>query len=195
MISVDADLVLAIHPVKSSLTMPVHCHHVYGHQDTKKKKEKKKEEDEAKASMQPDPIDINKCKPAPEIAAQFHPTPSNTQQLHTDEIYNPARDDYKISFDSNSDSESDTDDESEDGQEIAKPMTTEAMINVRCDMHPSAVTEAAVAGNLANPGPVLSLPYHGSKAMPKIGDTWITSKYLQASDLHSKTNEADEGIL
>ena len=171
MITADADLVLAIHRIKASLTMPVHCRHMYEHQDTKKRKDKEKKETEEKSkSKVANQIDINRSKPSDAIAEQFHCTNTSTpEETHDDE-----------SSSSSSDSDSDTEDEEDDDKTSRKPLTTEAMINVGCDLHASAVTEAAITDNLTDPGPVMTLPYKGSKAMLKIGDTWITSKYKRA---------------
>ena len=47
----DADLVLAIHSLKSKLPFLVGCRHVYGQQDDKKKKKKMKEMEKAKKKL------------------------------------------------------------------------------------------------------------------------------------------------
>ena len=58
----------------------------------------------------------------------------------------------------------------------SKGVTDEAMMNTICDDIATNTTAAALRGDALPPEPVMELPYAGSRAMLRIGQTWITSK-------------------
>ena len=146
----DADLVLAIHHLKQKLSYPVKCRHVYGHQDGKNKG-KKKEATKVRESKEEEP----KMDMDPAVAAMF-------------QLQKPKATDTKAK-----------DHTPEKIQRRAK-LPREALINVACDQLASGTTAAMLAEGEPPPGEILKLPYPGSKALLKIGDKWITSRYKDA---------------
>ena len=53
----------------------------------------------------------------------------------------------------------------------------EAMMNITCNEIATDTTAAALGGEAPYPDTVMELPYAGSRAMLRIKQTWITSKY------------------
>ena len=62
-------------------------------------------------------------------------------------------------------------------RENKKQMTDEAMMNIICDNLAGATTRAALEGGDAQGRVLLDLPYQGSRAMLKIKNRWVTSRY------------------
>ena len=57
---------------------------------------------------------------------------------------------------------------------------TEALINIACDHIASGTMSVMLANGKRQPEEILKLPYPGSKALLRICDKWITSRYKDA---------------
>ena len=61
------------------------------------------------------------------------------------------------------------------------PLKREARLNVKCDELASNTTAVVIAqGGHPEVAATLSLPFVGSKALLKLGETWVTSKYKRS---------------
>ena len=199
MLDADADLVLAIHTLKSELPFPVDCRHVYGHQDDKKKQKKMKEMEKAKRKLK----ELEKAK----NARQRQLTQSGPQPHHLQPSTSSSFDSSDKSVTSAEESvidlfclrpQTSTDPPSEDEKvpgvaqasvmaQARKERPKEVKINIACDHLATDTTNAALDGGTAPDAPVLRLPYKGSKAMFKIKGQWITSRFKSAIHRASRT--------
>ena len=159
MIASDADLVLAIHHLKSVLPYPVDCRHVYGHQDDNKrkakreeKKRKQKEKQAKKAMLSPEPV--QDLSAAEESVIELF-------SLRKPEEEPPEEEKKGVS-----------------GAPRVYP--PEVQINMACDIMASDTSKAHLESGLNASKPLLTLPYTGSKAMLRLGNRWITSNYKGA---------------
>jgi hypothetical protein len=197
MMKADADLVLAIHHLKSTLPFPVKCQHVYGHQDSKKRKKKEEEKEDLKSKLSeadskrsPTPPTISKLfgldnENEPLISANQQAAPEAQAVEDFESLNDQAMDDFMVNY--VTDTEDDSDEESEasiDSEPATLPTideekeyTVQAQINMAADKYATETTAAALDGTYTQPGPALHLPYPGSKAMLKINGVWITSKH------------------
>ena len=175
----DADVILAIHHLKSRLPFLVNCRHVYGHQDTRKKKADKKEK--TTGMVIENPLEQQATAEAKQVTTQ------------------PDSDDIESLPDDNNNSFSDESAISELFPCFAQPavsttrnpyikqpqpqpkLTRQAKLNIVCDKVAEETALHAIDNNQHHPWvpPALSPPYEGSRAMLKIGTTWITSNYKQ----------------
>jgi hypothetical protein len=149
MIEPDADLVLAIHTLKSKLQHRVNCRHVHGHQDGKgkKKAEKARKEFDMKLAEWEALSDDESDTPSVQrtVKTMFNPRPPKPV------CKVPTTDATKSSL--------------------------EIQVNTECDRLASGTTAAILEGGCAPPTVVLQPPYEGSKAMFKIGRRWVTKNY------------------
>jgi hypothetical protein len=147
MLQPDADLVLAIQHITNQLKRKDECKHVYSHQDERSRG--KKEELAEKRRKERREI-IRSCV----VDGGIH-APSPEQS---------------------SNSESDCPDEP--SCELApRGLSDEAHLNNACDIIAKQTAKAFLENPEQEVEPLLSLPYPGSKAMLRVGDTWITSNY------------------
>ena len=156
MIAPDADIVLAIHHLKSTIKYKTRCRHVYGHQDSSKGKKKKSKKDEREKQREQDTMEqatssdsSTSVESAIDATFGIKPIPPPTEN-------SPAKGWKK--------------------GETPK----EVLINIACDEIATDTTAAALENDVTNEGGTLEPPYEGSRAMLRIGKEWITSKYKQA---------------
>ena len=196
MLHADADLVLTIHSLKDKLQYPIDCRHVYGHQDAKKAKDK---ESKDKRSNSKSPLDkmrdrLDQCQPSQPSSIDGK-RPRKEEQSKTQHNYEilldverqetakpPAFDEETgrvFGLTSRFDLVPDEDDcksEERDDPKKKKPLKQNALINIACDEIASGTTAAVLDGGKEPSQKILQLPYQGSKAMLRIGKTWITSR-------------------
>ena len=161
MIAPDADLILAIHHLKSQLNYPTVFRHVYGHQDSKRPKK----------SGAGKPVNPFLDQAAAEEEVQESPSDSESSNDSTCTIDNAEQsviDLFQLRPQT-------------DPEEIPTPcrpggvLPTEAKINIACDAMASGVTASVLDGTAEPQQPLLQMPYRGSRAMFKIGGRWVTS--------------------
>ena len=194
MLHADADLVLAIHSLKDKLQFPIDCRHVYGHQDDKKKKDKKKKaSNKSPLDKMRDRLNQNKTglittQEAKQLRqVEKSRTQHNYESLldveRTETAKPPAFDEetgqvfgltsrFALIVD-----EDDCNEADDPLTKKKKPLKQNALINIACDEIASGTTDAVLAGGVAPSQKIVQLPYRGSKAMLRIGKTWITSRY------------------
>ncbi|KAL7552654.1 hypothetical protein ACHAWF_015884 [Thalassiosira exigua] len=149
--SSDADVIMAIHDLKSRLPFPVVRRHVYGHQDTRGKRTKTKQRARTRR------IQIEN-----ELETALHPSESEDSTTST-ASGSTAIEGPRNPYD-----------------KPRKPMPREVRNNIRCDEMASDTTAIAVEGGTDSLPPMpttLEPPYRGSRAMLKIAGRWVTSKY------------------
>jgi len=171
----DTDVILAIHYLKFRLPFLVNCRHVYGHQESRNRKDNKNE-------SQPTGMVIENLQ---EQQATAEVEQGNEQ---------PDNDDTEWLPDDSSDSFSDESAISKLFQCFKQPavstinnpyikekkpqpkLTREAKLNIVCDKIDEETALHAIDNNQHHPWvpPALLPPYEGSRAMLKIGTTWIT---------------------
>ena len=162
MIKADADLILAIHHLKNNLKIPVDCRHMYGHQDGKNKKKQEKWE-----TALEEEIEEYAC----EIEAESSKSKAEAMMMRTFQIgekrqpKRPQKNGLKAKQDL----------WDKEGHE--EKLMDEAMMNITCNEIATDTTAAALGGEAPYPDTVMELPYAGSRAMLRIKQTWITSKY------------------
>ena len=157
MMHADADLRLAIHHLKKQLPFKFKCRHVYGHQDGKNKGKMNKKKKKQQNDLESQAD--SDTEPTELVAGQFR-----LRQHIADDNESTAQEPTKRET----------------------KMSNEAQINVGCDHIASGTTGAMLGGGEIPPEPILKLPYPGSKALLKIGDKWITSRYKKA--IHKATS-------
>ena len=155
MIAPDADIILAILHHKRGITASVDCQHVLAHQDTRnrvskedKEREKKQEAKERRRRIRE--VDVGEGTHAPSPPSSPQHSTSDDPDTH---LPSPHR-------------------------ELGpNDLSDEAQMNVACD----GIAEEAAKDHISDPQApdplALQPPYEGSKAMLRIGDTWITSHY------------------
>jgi len=152
MLDPDADLVLAIHELKTSMQHRVTLKHVYGHQDgrgkAKAEKKEKRRQEEYERRLQEwedrsDP-DSSESETEAEVHSMFNPQPSCAPSP-------PPKEDNE-------------------------QKKVEVQVNIECDRIASETTATILAGGSPPDKTILQMPYPGSKVMLRIGKTWITSK-------------------
>ncbi len=176
MIDADADLVLAIHHLRSKLLFDIDFRHVYGHQDGKGKAKKKKQDEKKQKERE---LREKEAEATRQLAASMSPAERSVLDLFLGKSGMPQT----ILPATSDDSEPSTGSDSDDGQPPSeekpqdKKLSDEAQMNVACDKQASCVTDGALQGLTTSPSPILTLPYPGSRAMLRIKKRWITAKY------------------
>jgi hypothetical protein len=147
MLDPNADLVLAIQAITKSLKYKDSCKHVYSHQDERKRGMIKEKRREQEAERRERIRSVF-------IDGGIHaPTPEQS-----------------------SDSESDCSEESK--RELAQTgLSDDAHLNNACDIIAKQTAKPFLENDEPTVQQLLSLPYPGSKAMLRIGGTFITSRY------------------
>jgi len=160
MIAPDADLILAIHHLKSQLNYPTVFRHVYGHQDSKKPKK----------GGAGKPVNPFLDQPSAEEDGQDSHSESEASQDSTCTI-DIAEQSVIDLFHLRPQLMPETPEQRLPGGALR----TEAKINIACDAIASGVTASVLEGTAEPQQPLLQLPYRGSRAMFKIGGRWVTS--------------------
>jgi hypothetical protein len=149
----DADLVLAIHALKNSMHHKVELKHVYGHQDgtgkAKAERKEKRRQEEYEKRLQEWEERSEQDSSESETEVEVH---SMCHPRPTNVPSPPPKEDEQ-------------------------QKKVEIQVNIECDRIATEVTATALADGSTPDKPVLQMPYPGSKAMLRIGKTWITSKY------------------
>ncbi|KAL7505232.1 hypothetical protein ACHAXN_004474 [Cyclotella atomus] len=147
MLDPDADLVLAIQAITKSLTRKDSCKHVYSHQDERKRGMEKEKKREYLAEKR------QRIRSVFIDGGMHAPTPEQS-----------------------SDSESDCSDEPK--RELARNgLSDDAHLNNACDIIAKQTAKSFIENDSQPVPQLLNLPYAGSKAMLRIGSTYITSRY------------------
>jgi hypothetical protein len=147
MLNPDADKVLAIHQTIREAKFKDICRHVYSHRDEKKRGKAK---EKLKARQ----------KERREIIRTF---------VVDEGMHAP-------STEQSSDSESDCLDEPS-CELPSRGLSDEAHLNNACDKLAKQTAKEFLANPQQEVPPLMSPPYPGTRAMLRIGDTWIMSKY------------------
>ncbi|KAL7551610.1 hypothetical protein ACHAWF_018082 [Thalassiosira exigua] len=148
----EADVIMAIHDLKSRLPFPVVRRHVYGHQDTRGQRHKAKPKAKRRRILIEDEREVDL------LTSESEATSSSSEDSSTTATQGPRNPYVKP----------------------RKPPPREVRNNIRCDEMASDTTAIAVEGgidSLPTMPPTLSPPYRGSRAMLKIAGRWVTSKY------------------
>jgi hypothetical protein len=158
MLDPNADLVLAIQAITKSLKHKDSCKHVYSHQDERKRGREKEKRRKQEAERRERIRSVF-------IDGGIHaPTPEHS-----------------------SDSESDCSEESK--RELSQlGLSDDAHLNNACDMIAKQTAKSFINNDKPAVPQLLSLPYSGSKAMLRIGETYITSRYDY--QIHTATQTA-----
>ena len=171
--------ILAIHHSRSNLQFPVDCRFVYGHQDGKYKK---KQEERGK-QLEEETEGFAYKTEAESSESEAETMMTNMFQLGE---ARPPKRYQKIKHEPKLDS-------GDEERTRKKKLMDEVMMNIVCDdiaMHTIAMV---LRGEEPPPGPVMELPYMGSRAMLWIKQIWITSKYK--AEVYSTEDRADEDLL
>ena len=178
MLQADADIILAIRKIHQDMPFEIQCRHVYGHQDSKS--ERKEESVPVKRTK----IAIDN---ADERAVTLEMFPNGEQQdtnknVTVNEEVSRAEDwiedaisqafqQHKVKNPY----------EKIQSSQSKKKLSLEAKINIACDELATEISAAVRADGVPEALPsTLQLPYAGSKALLKLGKTWITSRYKSA---------------
>ncbi|KAL7552549.1 hypothetical protein ACHAWF_016169 [Thalassiosira exigua] len=148
----EADIIMAIHDLKSRLPFPVVGRHVYGHQDTRGQRKR------AKPKVKRRRIHLEDEREQDLLTSESEDTSSASESSSATETQGP-RNPY---------------------DKPRKPLPKEVRNNIRCDEMASETTAIAVEGgidSIPTMPPTLSPPYRGSRAMLKIAGRWVTSRY------------------
>jgi len=149
MIASDADLVLAIHHLKSVLPYPVDCRHVYGHQDDDKRKAEREEKTRKQKEKQ-----AKKAMLSPEPVQDLSAAEESVIELFS--LRNPE--------------EEPPEEERKGVSGAPRVYPPEVQINMACDIMASDTSKAHLESGLNASKPLLTLPYAGSKAMLRLGN-------------------------
>ena len=149
MIEPEADLVLAIHALKTKLQFEANIKHVHGHQDGKGKRKAEKAREEYQ-------MKLTEWEQLSEEESDASTAEAHVKRLFTPKPPRPI------------DPFPETDPQSE---------KIEVQINMECDRIASATTAAMLGDGEIPAQPILSMPYEGSKAVLKIGRRWVTKDY------------------
>jgi hypothetical protein len=154
MIKPDADILLAIHHLRSHMEQhcTIHCTHIYGHQDTRRRGTPA-----VLAASSPPLIQTSSNNYDPENYSLYLSTdnlPCN--EISSDESYPPPTPSPRPTVRST-------------------PPPLPIRLNIECDKIASTTSKLAL-GEHRHDLVSFAPPYPGSKANLRIGDTWITSK-------------------
>ena len=179
----DADILMAIHHLRSFMetSCSVSCRHVYGHQDTRRRP--------VPTPFQPDPL-------------PSHPTTMD-EEAQSLQLYESLWEDLSGSSEASSHRAGEdlipdippsspapqcdiqtTPGVHYQGSSAHRPLSV--TVNIECDRLASETAKLAVEGDYElDMPPAILPPYLGSKAMLRIGSTWITSK-VKSHILHAR---------
>ena len=154
MMLADSDVVMAIHHLRTSLPELRQCRHVYGHQNERTRNTRS-------SVLKRIVLDCDAEKRARRAKRTTNPakpdegvSPSVTPPSPDNGVVNPYI------------------------KRPPKALSLEAQVNVECDALATETSAAILAGGTSDGLPkVLQPPYPGSKAMLRIGDKWITSRF------------------
>ena len=209
MLSADADIILAIHHLRERYPGRYEVRHVYAHQDTRKaptapRQKKKKggividraeERDARKTARPPPPTPTPSSETSESDDSTASSSSSEGGDVHSDDEASPRTVHLSapLSFPYRRRPQiAPVTPQTPPRQPVRNPyrpatpasdkkLTREARLNVKCDELASNTTEVVIAqGGHPEVAATMSLPFEGSKALLKLGRTWVTSKYKRA---------------
>ena len=154
MIQPDADIILAIHNIRRVLRTKgttVTCRHIYSHQDTR----------------------------TPRTPVVFNDSTASHDPTHIIDLHRPSSTDNSSASDSHTDSASSVvpaPTPTGHATHHTKHFDTPTAINIECDRIATETSAEALRGNVGDDlPPTITHPLPGSRALLRIGSTWITS--------------------
>ena len=171
MIKVDADIILASNPPMSNLQFPVNHKHVYRYQDGKNKKKQEKRVKELEEEN--DEFDC-------EMEAESSGSEAEEEMIKKFQLGEHKEAKWR-KRETNGSQESRGEDKADPGEEGGrkKRLADEAVMNIVCDDIPTNATKAVLGGGGPPSGPTMELSYEGSRAMLRIKQAWIISRYKE----------------
>ncbi|KAL3762232.1 hypothetical protein ACHAWU_004770 [Discostella pseudostelligera] len=178
MIKPDADLLLAIHHLRSQMerTISITCRHIYGHQDTKRRNTPQpfdigntsdSDDDDSDDLLLQSIQGLGPFSPPPQIHTHLDPAGPHRDDSTILPHHGPAILDHLLNTDSH-------DSLPPDSRRPNRPLSVS--VNIECDRIASETATIALTQHRSDMPPVLAPPYPGSRALLRLGTTWITSK-------------------